>query len=1051
MRKISLLMVWLLLFAIESMAQITQVTGFVLDEADGSPIIGATIRILGTSIGTATDVDGKFVLKGFRPSDKQIEVSYIGYETKVLDAKPDMKIFLKEKAEVMDEVIVVAFGKQKRESFTGSAGVIKKDELAKRSVSNPVVALNGQVAGVQMLESNSLAGDPTITIRGIGSINAGSSPLIIVDGLPYNGYMSDLNPADIENITVLKDAASNALYGARGANGVIMITTKNPERGNTKVTFDARWGVNHDANIDYEMITEPGEYYELHYKAMYNYYLNGLNQASYDAHINANNILKAAGSEGGLGYMVYAVPDGEYLIGDNGKLNPRATLGNRVYHDGKYYTLLPDDWKKYGIRNGFRQEYTLGLSGGSDRYSFYGSLGYLNNEGIVYGSDLKRVTARLKTEYQAYSFLRVGANAGFTHTESNNRAGAFTVVHGIAPIYPLFIRDGEGEIMTDARGKLYDYGDGGNGGMYRPYTDKSNNSVQADLLNRANSNSNAFNIQGWADFTFLKDFKLTINGSAYVTEVRQVTASQPYYGINASSGGATTVGHYRTYDLNFQQLLNYNHSFGLHTVSALVGHEYSRTDNTTLWGQRQKIAMYLENTELAGATSNIDMTSYISRYNVEGYFLRAQYDYDNTYFFSASYRRDGSSRFHPDHRWGNFWSVGGAWILTREEWFPQSALSMLKFKISYGEQGNDNIGNFRYTDTYTIESANNVLAYVFNTKGNSDISWEKAGNFNTGFEFEFFKGRMQGGIEYYNRKTSDMLMYFTVPQSLGYNGYYDNVGDMVNRGFEAELSGSIIAKKNVTWSLNANASYQKNEVTYLPTEKKTTLFGGHQGYNDGNFFVGEGLPLNTWRMKSYAGVNSEGLSQWYYTDADGNKQVTTDYSQASYYECGTALPKVFGGFGTVLNLYGFDLSASFIYSFGGKKIDYGYKSLMAAPDVSGTGWNYHKDVYNSWSAENPNSDIPRWQYGDNNANAYSDRWLTDASYLTFKNLSVGYTVPSRLTNQWKIAKLRVYATCDNVFYWTKRKGFDPRSVSTATYGTSYFPIRTISGGLSIQF
>lgn len=721
MRKVMLLWALLLFAAVNAFAQNGRVSGQVLSAEDDSPLIGATVRVVGTNIAGATDVDGKFSLSGLSQSDKRLEVSYIGYETKIVDIKPDLVVRLELHSEMMDEVMVVAFGKQKREAFTGAASVVSAADIERQQVTNPIEALSGNVTGLQMLSVNSFTEDPTILIRGVSSINAGTAPLIVLDGLPYSGYLNDINPADIASMTVLKDAASNALYGARGANGVILITTKSAGRSNTKVSFGAKWGANTDASVKYDYIKDPGQYYEAHYLAMRNYYMNGLGQQFAQAHINANNILGGPNSSGGLGYMVYSMPEGEMLIGTNGRLNPNATLGNRVAHDGNIYTLYPDDWLEEGTRNGFRQEYNLNLTGGNDKFSFYGSLGYLGEEGISYGNDIERYSARLKTEYQAFSFLRVGANASYNHTETNSQSGVFNVLNDMSPIYPLYVRDGEGNILRDSHGKVYDYGSGNNAGLYRP-VDTNGNYVQEDLLNVNKNVSNAFSLQGFATFDFLDNFRLTINGSVYDTENRINTGVNPYYGYssNESSQGSVFVGHYRTIDYNYQQLLNYNNSFGKNNVDILVGHEYSRNNGTNVTADRTKVAMFDKNTEINGAVVDGDMGSYQTNYNVEGYFIRAQYDYDNRIFASGSFRRDGSSHFHPDHRWGNFWSIGAAWILTKEEWFPKSHLvNMLKIKSSYGEQGNDAIGNYRYVDTYTIRNSDGNVAYIFNDKGNS--------------------------------------------------------------------------------------------------------------------------------------------------------------------------------------------------------------------------------------------------------------------------------------------------------------------------------------------
>jgi TonB-linked SusC/RagA family outer membrane protein len=1052
MRKLLMLLASVLLVAVTAGAQITRVTGQVLSAEDNDPILGASVRIKGHKTGAVTDLDGKFVLTGLTANDKEIEISFVGCETQVVKAAPEITVYLKAQQETMDELIVVAFGKQKRESFTGSASVVNSAQLSLQQTANPIEALNGRVSGMQMTDANGLSEDPTIRVRGTSSLNAGNSPLIVVDGMPYNGYLNDLNTADIENITVLKDAASNALYGARGANGVILITTKSGQRGATKVSLEAKWGANTNGRIEYNTIDNPGEYYEAAYLAYKNYYLSQ-GQTAAQAHVSANGILTAPYTSGGLGYNVYSVPENQYLIGTNGKLNPQATLGNRVAYNNQIYTLYPDDWLKEGTRDGFRQEYNLSLTGGNEMFRTFASLGYLKEEGISYGSDLERYTARLKTEYQAYKWLRIGANALYNHKVTNELYSVFGVAYTIAPIYPLYIRDAEGNILTDARGVRYDYGETDNAGLQRP-CEKNTNSIQYDRLEVSKNVSNAFNINGFATADLYDGLSLTVNGNVYITENRITSAADPYYGYYASIGGEVSTYHYRTTDTNFQQLLNYNKQFGHHNVSGLLGHEYSRNSVTTLGATRSNIAMYTENQELAGAIVDKSMTGYTSMYNVEGFFLRAQYDYDSKYFGSFSFRRDGSSRFDPDNRWGNFWSLGGAYIISREEWFPKNnTVNVLKFKASYGEQGNDNIGDYRYTDNYSISNSNDNVAYVFSSKGNKNITWETVGSLNVGVEFELFKSRLRGSVEYYDRKTSDMLMWFSAPYSIGYGGYYSNVGDMSNRGIEVELSADIIKSEHFNWTVDANLAWQRNRVTYLPEESSLYEMDGHAGFLNEYFYVGEGLPVNTWYLKSYAGVDEQGQGLFYKTASDGTRITTTDYDDADYYLCGSSLPDVLGGFSTSIRIYDFDIAANFNYSLGGLKLDSGYQALMTPGYGTITGNAFHRDIYKSWSETNQDSNIPLWTYSLSyqNGNATSDRWLTSASYLAFKNLTIGYTLPRKWTNKLKMDRLRVYVTGQNLYYWTARKGFDPRaSISYGSYG-EYSPIRSFTGGLTVNF
>ena len=1063
-RKILLSLIAVFVFLAYATAQNRQISGTVSD-ANGHPVAGATVIVDGTSLGTTTNTAGEYTLSA--PVNGTLVVTFVGFEPQQLPiaGKTRINVTMKEDAQAIDDVIVVAFGTAKKEAFTGSAAVIKSDEIAKVQTSNVATALVGRVAGVQTSStSGDLGKTPSIRVRGFGSINAGKEPLWIVDGMPYEGDLNNLNTNDIESMTVLKDAASNALYGARGANGVIMVTTKKAKSGDAVVTIDAKWGVNSKALEEYDVITSPAQYYETHFKALYGYYAQ-TNPAA-KAYALASSGLTSNGT-GGLGYNVYTVPEGQALIGTNGKLNPNATLGRKIIYNGQEYWLTPDDWIDEAYQSAFRQEYNVNISGATERSSFYASLGYLDNTGIIKSSALERYTARLKADYQAKKWLKVGGNMSYAHFSNSNgnsnegsassTANIFAFSAQMPPIYPVYIRDGSGRIMVDDNGyQMYDYGDKGNAGLTRPLLPGANG-LQTSWLNKKKAEGNAFSGSGFVDISLYKGLKLTVNGSTNIDETRTTYLNNQYYGQFAEAGGTISKYHTRDIAYNLQQILNYNETFGKHNVGLMVGHEYYQKKYYYLSGTKSKLFSY-DNEELGGAVvDGAGAHSYIDDYNSEGYFMRAQYDYAGRYFVSGSYRRDASSRFHPDHRWGNFWSVGAAWLLNQENWFDAPWVNMLKLKASYGSQGNDNIGNYLYTDTYSIENNNGEIAVLFGQKGNPNITWETNTNLNIGTEFGFWNNRLSGSVDFFNRKTSDMLFAFSVPSSLGYSSYYANVGDMVNRGVEVELNADLIRTKNVLWSFNLNLTHVKNEVTYLAPEHKSTTVEGYKGYIDGSYFVGEGLPLYTYYLRSYAGVDPEtGASLWY-KDVKGDdgkitRTKTSDYTSATRYLHDSAIPSVYGGFSTSVSAYGVDFSISFNYQIGGKVYDSGYASFMSSPYGTTVGTNYHKDILKAWTPENKGSDIPRLQYGDQYTTSVSDRFLTDASYLNISNINVGYTLPSKITQKFGVQKLRVYLACDNVVYWSKRQGLDPRySFTGATNFSNYSPIRTISGGVTVQF
>jgi len=1065
-RKLLITLTVMLGACLSAFAQQLQVTGTVKDHT-GNPVAGATILVEGSTTGTTSNADGSYSITA--PSDATLLVSFIGYQPQqiAVAGKSRIDITLKEDTQSIDDVIVVAFGTAKKEAFTGSATVIKSDDIAKSQQSNVAQALAGKVAGVQLTNSSGQPGAaPDIRIRGFSSLNAGNSPLWIVDGMPYSGDLNNLNPNDIESMTVLKDAASNALYGARGANGVVMITTKKAKSKDAIITVDAKWGVNSRAVKDYEYITNPAQFYETHYNALKNYYLDS-GMSTMEAHLKANQNLTGSANDGGLGYMVYTVPEGQEFIGINGKVNPQATLGRRLVYEGQEYYVRPDDWTDAAFRTSLRQEYNISIAGSGDKTSVYASFGYLNNEGIAYNSDMDRFTTRLKLDYQAKDWLKMGANATYARFHYNqidddgssgSSGNVFAYTTTIGPIYPLYIRDGNGNILYNEDGiKLYDYGQ--NAGMERSIFTNSN-ALSESRLNTQASEGNAFNGTAFFDISFLKDFKFTFNAGVTLDETRSTVIKNPYFGQFASEEGLLSKGHSRQLEFNTQQILNYTKQIGQHNVNVMVGHEYYNANTYSLSASKSHM-LTEDNDELAGAIiDKQSASSYRTEYNNEGYFARVMYDYANKYFFSASFRRDASSRFHPDHRWGNFWSLGGAWIISREDFMAntQSWLDNLKLKASIGSQGNDNIGNFRYTNTYTIENANGEVSTVFNAKGAEDITWETNTNFNAGVEFSLLQGKISGGVEYFLRKTTDMLLSFPVPPSMGYSSYYANVGDMHNSGIEIELNYTPIRREKLQWDINLNMTHLRNRITMLPAERRNKVVEGYEGYVSGTTFYGEGLPMYTFYMKKYAGVSDEGKSMWYMdeTDSEGNltgrRVTTTEFAKATDYLCGDPIPDLYGGFGTSLNFYGFDLSVAFTYQIGGLAYDSGYAAAMYSPANKSTGMNWHKDILNAWTPENSTSNIPRLQYEDQNQNAQSDRFLMDASYLNLQNINFGYTLPSKITQKFGVDRVRIYLACENVYYWSKRQGFDPRySYSGATSQATYSPVRTISGGINIQF
>ena len=956
------------------------------------------------------------------------------------------------------KVMVVAYGTAKKSAFTGSAATIKNEKITSRQTSNVTNALAGQVAGVQTTSSTGQPGkDATVRIRGIGSISASNTPLYVVDGVPYDGEISAISTSDIESMTVLKDAASNALYGARGANGVILITTKRGKSGDARVTFDAKWGVNKRGVPSYETVTDPGKFYEMAYSAIYNGDLKGY--AAAGDLVNANAYANQAMlSSSYLGYQVFTVPNGEQLIGMNGKLNPNATLG---YSDGTYY-YTPDNWSDELFENNTRQEYNLSVSGANDKINYYMSAGYLDDQGIVPNSGFQRYSARLKADYQVKPWLKMGGNVSFTHYDSREQdtesstsnANAFYAANIMGAIYPMYVRDAAGNIMVDNRGfQRYDYGSDTN--FKRNNVIPNANPLASYMLDKMKYSGDVVSGKWFADIDIWGGIKAKINIGVDANNVRYTNMTNPFYGQYSETsgvGGLISVATERSFSTNQQYLLTYNKTFNdVHNLDVLAGHENYNYKYQYLYGSREKI-YNPDVPELNNGILNQNNESYSQNYATEGWLFRVQYDYDGKYFGSASYRRDASSAFHPDNRWGNFWSIGAGWLMNKEAFLEnQQWIDMLKFKISYGLQGNDNLlyqngyrNYYPYMDQYTLSNSNGDFATTLYYKGNPDITWETSHSFNTGFDFTFWGGKLSGAVEYFSRKTTNMLYFKPVASSMGYSRFPENVGSMVNRGVELDLNSNIINTKDFTWDVSFNLTHFKNKVLELAPELEGQLIDGSRIYREGESMYQLYLP-------KYVGVNPEtGESQWALTEPNAaGETVTTSYTEASSnrFATGDILPKVYGGFGTSLTFHGFDFSIAFAYQLGGRIMDNTYQSLM---DVSSQGSAWHVDMLNAWTAENKNTDIPRLNVQDRFTGYSSDRWLTSSDYLSLQNITFGYTLPKSWTRKLQIDGIRLYFVADNVALLTARKGLDPRQ-SYTTAENVYSPIRTISGGISLNF
>lgn len=1072
MKRFMLFFACLLFVAGSALAQSRKVTGTVTDAKTGEALVGAQVFVPGTSFGTTTNSKGHFTLANLPSKYKTLTVSYFGMETKLVPVAAVINVQLAENSKVLDEAIVVAYGVEKKSSFTGSAAEVKTEDITAHVTSNAVNALVGKVAGVQ---TTSTSGEPGsapagVRIRGIGSLNASSSPLYIVDGAPTELSITNINPQDIESMTVLKDAAASAIYGARGANGVIIITTKRAKKDQpATVTFDAKWGSNSRLVPQYDVIDNAAGYYETQYRALYNSkYYNG--SSSSDAYAFADAAILDR-NNGGLGYQVYTVPNGEKFIGTNFKLNPNATLG--YVKDGYYYT--PDNWYDEAFSNSFRQEYNASISGSSEKLNYYASLGYLDDGGFVSNSGYKRYTGRTNIEYEYNKYIKLTTNMSYTQgisqtanydaTTYGSSGNIFYLANMIAPIYPLYVRNADGSIMMENGRVVYD---ANQTAQSRPAF--VGNAIRDNEFNKARRISDVFHGQWGAVVTPLEGLTLNANFTADIYNSRYNKLYSPY-GSSSGTDGAAYVSHSRTQSVNQQYFANYSHTFAnVHNMTLLAGYEQYNLNEYSLSASNTHLfdpnIGELNNTN---STKNRELGSSRDQLMREGFFGRVQYDYDSKYFASASIRRDASSKFAPGHRWGTFGSFGAAWQMNKEDFLKDVTwIDLLKLKASWGSQGNDggmdyHIWADRYTTSYDEETKSYSITQV--QKGNTDITWEKNKEWNFGVEFELFKGRLNGSVEWYTRKTTDLLYTKSFPLSSGQTaqGYNVNVGSMLNNGLEIALEGVVLKTNQFEWALNFNATTNHNEILELDPDV------AEGGIKSSSSILREGGSRYQAYMIKYAGVDKTNGKAMYYkdvTDNQGNvigRTTTYDYTAATKYDCGSTLPSWYGGFGTTFKGYGFDLTVGFSWQLGGKIYDGGYQQLMHNGLSQGS--NMHKDLLNAWSYENPNSNIPRLSAASADDGLLTqsqtpiDFFLTSSNYLCLNNLTLGYTLPKSIVQPLKLNNVRVYFSGENLFLLTKRKGLDPRynfGIGSMTQGAGlasgdYASSRSIAAGISITF
>ena len=1027
----------------------TRVQGVVLSQEDNEPIVGASILVKGTTIGTVTDMDGRFTLTGIPSSARTLVVSYVGMKTQEVAIRSNVRVTLSTDAEVLDDIIVVAYGTAKKSSFTGSAANVDNKKLEMRPITSVTNGLEGQATGVLMTSASGQPGSTgSIRIRGYGSINASSAPLYVVDGIPFDGSLSSINPSDIESMTILKDASAGALYGARGANGVVMITTKQGKEGKTNVTWRSTLGWSERAQKPYDMLNQK-EFVQLSYEAIRNGLIFNSGYFWADAEAAARASLGGSSYLGGSAGEQYN-PFKNYSWSE--LIDPATGL---VRDDAK--SVYDEQWMDNLLRTGFRQEHQMNVNGGTEKTKYMISLGYLNEDGILKTTGFERYTGRANVNTQVNDWFQANLNIGLSQSRQNysdydgsSTSNPWYSSQFVSPLFPVYLRDAAGNIVNDEFGKpTLDYGETGRPGSYNDFNPLGGLTLdKAKIQNDGASVRTGVTFGGDSDkLGAFKGLKLQVNFGADYRNTSYMGYMNMYHGNQANAGGYLEKESTRTLSYTLNQLLTYTRSFGRHNLDVLAGHEYYSYHYQNLDAAKTNLVDGIY--ELRPATTTVNADSYSNDYRIESWMGRINYNFDDKYYLSASVRTDGSSRFHKDNRWGTFWSVGANWRVTKEAFMQNvSWVNNLNVKASYGEQGNDELGTlYAWQSLYSLSYANgnNIGGFVASLE-NKDISWEKNANLNVGIEASLFDNRVRLNAEYYNKKTKDMLLNYPMATSTGFNGYDANVGDMRNSGFEVELGLTPVRTQDFEWNLTWMGSTVNNKVLHLTKESPEIISGIR--------IIKEGYELNTFYMAKSAGVDPQTGAQLYWAyDKDDNGNITNEYitsdvakASTSKYFLGSRIPDLYGSIGTDLTWKGLTLSVLTTYSIGGKIYDSLYAGSMNNMYYNNN-WNRH--ALRRWTQPGDVTDVPRIEVGGKYAT--SDRFLVDASYFAIKNVTLSYNLPRRWMKSAGLNAVRLFGSVDNLALFTHLQGMDPQYSFSGGTNYDYTPNRTYSVGIEVNF
>ena len=978
--------------------QTGKIKGTIVDSKTGEPVIGASVKVKGTKLAAVTDLNGEFELNTH--ANATLQISYVGFKETEVKASNGMKISLEEDTESLEEVVVVGYGTQKKESLTGAMANIKGEKLKDITSATVENMLNGKVSGVYVAPGSGRPGSTgAIIIRGQTSINGATAPLWVVDGVIVGNSAGDLNPDDIETMTVLKDAASTAIYGSEGANGVVVVTTKQAKHEKMSISLSAKAGLSTLNRGNLEMM-DGAEFYD-YYKSFQN--VESVNFPRWNEDLRNSNF----------------------------------------------------DWFKLAKKTGSTQDYNLTLNGGSQNIQSMFTLGYFKEEGAVKGYDMNRYSTRIKVVYKPYEWLTIKPNISGSRTNDKDKQYSVGAMYSMMPWDSPY--DENGNLVPN---------------YYAGWVNSKATNYLNDLAAGNYSTSTTYDLSGGLDFDIQIAPWLTfssVNNYSYYN-----SQTHGYYDPKSSSGegvnGRTTEYNYVSTRRYTNQLLRFKKSWGKHNVNALLAYEFN--DYEMKYTDVYATGFISGFEDFMTAAKPEMANGYRTAWAKQSYFTQWRYDYDSRYYGELSLRRDGRSNFGSNNRYGNFFSVSGAWNINNESWFKADWVDQLKLRAAFGSVGNVPTSLYPSYSLYSVGATyNENPGALISQIGNKDLTWEKTYTTGVGVDASFWQNRLHATLDYYIKNTSNILYQVPVTGLVGVTSIWKNIGKMRNTGIELTVGGDIIRTKDLTWNVTANISHNSNELRDLYKQRdangnyvvKPVLI------SDGTSIAGTaqrileiGEPVDTYYMKEWAGVNPEdGKPQWYMDDADGNKVVTDSYSKASYYKCGKASPDVYGSFSTSLFYKNFDLQANFGYSLGGQI--YSYYRQEFDSDGAYAGDRNQMKLQKGWSRWEKPGDIathPRAMYNNQDkGNLASSRYLESSDYLKLRSLTLGYNFDLK---KYGIQTLRLSVSGENLFTITDYSGVDPELPAgtndkgvlsvTSTGGTSVYPaVRKFMLGVNLTF